>query len=125
MSQLIVRKLDEGIKERLKVRAKRSGRTLKAEVRAILEAAAADAVLFPRSKETGPRGFDEPAPTEFDHGRGLEADTRSRAERKQRRPRKTRKGLGTLMHERFKEVGLTKEERKQFDEAIRKLWGGD
>jgi len=40
MAQLIVRKLDEDVKERLKSRAKRHGRSLEAEARDILEAAA-------------------------------------------------------------------------------------
>ncbi len=37
MAQLIVRKLDDDVKERLKARAKRHGRSLEAEARAILE----------------------------------------------------------------------------------------
>jgi plasmid stability protein len=40
VAQLIVRRLDDGIKERLKARARRHGRSLEAEARAILEAAA-------------------------------------------------------------------------------------
>ncbi len=39
MAQLIVRKLDDAVKERLKVRAKKHGRSLEAEARAILEEA--------------------------------------------------------------------------------------
>lgn len=40
MGQILVRKLDDDIKERLRERAKRNGRTLEAEARAVLEAAA-------------------------------------------------------------------------------------
>jgi plasmid stability protein len=40
MAQLIVRRLDDGAKERLKARARQHGRSLEAEARAILEAAA-------------------------------------------------------------------------------------
>jgi antitoxin FitA len=40
MAQLVVRRLDEGVKERLKARAKKHGRSLEAEARAILEEAA-------------------------------------------------------------------------------------
>jgi plasmid stability protein len=36
MAQLIVRKLDDGVKERLRARAKRNGRSLEAEAREIL-----------------------------------------------------------------------------------------
>ena len=39
MAQLVVRNLDEDIKERLRLRAKRSGRSLEAEVRLILQRA--------------------------------------------------------------------------------------
>ena len=41
MAQLIVRKLDDDVKERLRARAKKHGRSLEAEARAILEHAAA------------------------------------------------------------------------------------
>ena len=37
MAQLIVRKLDDGVKERLRLRAKGNGRSLEAEAREILE----------------------------------------------------------------------------------------
>ena len=40
MGQLIVRKLDDGVKERLRRRAKLNGRSLEAEAREILENAA-------------------------------------------------------------------------------------
>ena len=40
MAQLVVRRLDDDVKERLKARAKKHGRSLEAEARAILEAAA-------------------------------------------------------------------------------------
>jgi plasmid stability protein len=40
MAQLVVRNLDDGVKERLRARAKRNRRSLEAEARAILEEAA-------------------------------------------------------------------------------------
>ena len=40
MAQLLVRQLDDDAKERLKARAERNGRSLEAEAREILEAAA-------------------------------------------------------------------------------------
>jgi plasmid stability protein len=40
MAQLLIRKLDDDAKERLKARAKKHGRSLEAEARAILEDAA-------------------------------------------------------------------------------------
>jgi antitoxin FitA len=85
MAQLIVRKLDDDVKERLKARAKKHGRSLEAEARAILQGAANDRI------------------------------SRSR-------PRKKEKGFGTLMHERFKKTGLTKEEKRQFDKGIEEMW---
>jgi plasmid stability protein len=42
MAQTILRKLDDGTKDRLEARAARNGRSLEAEARAILEEAAAD-----------------------------------------------------------------------------------
>ena len=41
MADIIVRRLDDAVKERLRQRAKRHGRSLEAEVREILEAATA------------------------------------------------------------------------------------
>lgn len=52
MAQLVVRRLDEGVKERLKARAKKHGRSLEAEARAILEEAA-------HGKPTSKRGAKE------------------------------------------------------------------
>lgn len=49
MAQLIVRNLPDPVKERLKQRAKRHGRSLEAEVRSVLEAAAA----APEEVDTG------------------------------------------------------------------------
>lgn len=42
MAQLIVRRLDDAVKERLRARARKHGRSLEAEARAILEDAAGD-----------------------------------------------------------------------------------
>jgi plasmid stability protein len=42
MAQLLVRKLDQEVKERLRRRAKQHGRSLEEEVREILSSAAAD-----------------------------------------------------------------------------------
>ncbi len=55
MAQLIVRKLDDDVKERLKARAKKHGRSLEAEARVILEGAAKDpsSPARPRKKEKG------------------------------------------------------------------------
>jgi antitoxin FitA len=81
MAQLVVRRLDDGAKARLKARAKRHGRSLEAEARAILEDAAKP-----------------------DNARA-----------------KKEKGFGTLMHERFKKVGLTEAEARQFQKGIEEL----
>jgi len=84
VAQLVVRRLDDDVKERLKARARKNGRSLEAEARAILEDAA-------------------------------------NGEPKQGRPRKKEKGFGTLMHERFKRTGLTKEEARLFQKGIDEL----
>ena len=87
MAQLIVRKIEDAVKERLRARAKKHGRSLEAEARAILEDAAND-------------------------------------ERKHGRPGKKDKGFGTLMHERFKDVGLTDAEWDLFNAGIEKIRRG-
>ena len=55
MAQLLIRRLDDDAKERLKARAKKHGRSLEAEARAILEDAANGEPnrLRPRKKEKG------------------------------------------------------------------------
>jgi len=83
MAQLLVRMLDDSVKARLKARAKKHGRSLEAEARAILEDAA--------------NGGSPP----------------------RRAPKE--KGFGTLMYERFKKVGLTKEEARLFQQGIDEL----
>jgi len=128
MAQLIVRKLDENVKARLKARAKRQSRTLEAEARAILqEAAAEEAVPLLSNEETRLSGFEDAATTEEGHGGGIEAETRPKGatEGKQRRSRKKEKGFGTLMHERFKKLGLTDEEWKLFNKGIEEFRRGD
>jgi antitoxin FitA len=47
MGQILVRKLDDAIKERLRARAKRNGRSLEAEARAVLEEAAYGSARHP------------------------------------------------------------------------------
>ena len=86
MAQLIVRRLDDAVKERLRARARKHGRSLEAEARAILEETAG-----------GKAGGNE--------------------------ARKKEKGFGTLMHERFKKIGLTEEEYAQFQKGIDELNG--
>jgi plasmid stability protein len=87
MAQLIVRRLDDSVKQKLKARAKRKGVSLEAEARAILEKAA-------------------------------------EGERPPKRSRGKKKGFGTLMHERFKDVGLTDAEWKLFNEGIEEIRRG-
>jgi antitoxin FitA len=55
VAQLLIRRLDDDAKKRLKARAKKHGRSLEAEARAILEGAARKRVSRskPRKKEKG------------------------------------------------------------------------
>jgi plasmid stability protein len=99
MAQLTVRKLDESIRERLRARARRHGRTLEEEARAILEQAAVGTPVRPASKV--------------------------KARKPAKRPVGRKKGLGTLMHERFKKLGLTDAEWKRFNKGIEGLRRGD
>jgi len=89
MAQLIVPELDEAVKERLKARASRSGRSLEAEACAIL----AEAVR----EEAPERAFrEEGAPVH----------------------RSDERGFGDLMYERFKDIGLKEDEVRRFNDGI-------
>src|SRR5688572_6423900 len=88
MAQLIVTELDEAAEGRLRMRARRHGRSLEAEARAILEDAAAEG------------GFEEAA--------GQEAMSLPGEE----------KGFGDLMYERFKDIGLREDEVGRFNAGI-------
>jgi plasmid stability protein len=57
MASLVVRRLSEGTKERLRQRAVRHGRSLEAEVRAILERAAQETALGSAEAEPFPDWF--------------------------------------------------------------------
>lgn len=92
MVQLFVPEVDEAVAERLKARARRHGRTLEAEARAILEEAAREELAQAGLSEEG-------APIQ----------------------RADEKGFGTLMQERFKKIGLTEEEWKLFKEGTEEL----
>jgi plasmid stability protein len=83
VAQLVVRNLPDEVKERLKRRAKSHGRSLEAEVRALLAEAA----------ETDP----DPGSCE---------DAR---------------GVGDLVYERFKDVGLTEDELARFNIGIAEI----
>jgi plasmid stability protein len=92
MAQLIVRKLNDQVKERLRARAKRHGRTLEAEARAILEKAA-------------------------NGGRVVKRRPKASSERRA----KKEKGFGTRVHERFKRIGFTDEEYAEFERHLARM----
>jgi plasmid stability protein len=98
VAQLLVPGLDTDAVARLEARARRHGRSLEAEALAIIEEAVEAEPL-----EEGPGLKEEGAP-------GLRSDER---------------GFGTLMHERFKKIGLTEEEWKLFNEGIEEFRRGD
>jgi plasmid stability protein len=89
MAQLLITDLGDAAEERLKVRARRHGRSLEAEVRAILEVA------------VGASGFEEAA--------GAKAAALAPA---------GEKGVGDLMYERFKDIALKEDEVRRFNVAI-------
>jgi plasmid stability protein len=92
MAELFVPELDETVNERLKARARRHGRSVEHEVCAILEQA-------------------------------LQTETLDQAFREEGAPmhRSDEKGLGDLMHERFKDQGLTDEEFARFNIGIAEI----
>jgi antitoxin FitA len=93
MAQLFIANLDDGAGERLKVRARRHGRSLEAEARSILEDAA-DA-------------------ESLDQGLSEEGATLRHADEKA-----DEKGFGDLMYERFKDIGLKPDEVRRFKMGI-------
>jgi len=89
MARLLVPEIDDDVMERLEKRANRHGRTLEAEVCALLERAEPGGTPEPSFREDG-------APT-----LGNEE-----------------KGFGDLMHERFKDIGLKEDELRRFNLGI-------
>jgi antitoxin FitA len=68
MAALSVRNIDDGLKRRLRIRAARNGRSMEAEIRAILEEAA------PSSDESGEEDFFEVLVRRFQEIGGVELD---------------------------------------------------
>ena len=91
MARLIILNLDEALEERLRERASRNGRSLEEEVCAILAQA---------EPEAPEQAFKEDGTPEL----GTEE-----------------KGLGDLMYERFKDIGLTEDEFRRFNEGIAEI----
>jgi hypothetical protein len=89
MPQLFVPDLDEALEEQLKARASRNGRSVEAEVCAILEEA-----------------LREEAPERAFHEEGSPMQ------------RSDEKGFGDLMYERFKDIGLKEDEVRRFNDGI-------
>lgn len=89
MAQLFVPELDEAVEARLKARARRNGRSLEAETRAILEDAAGSEILEQGLREEGAT-----------------------------LPHADEKGFGDLMYERFKDIGLKPDEVRRFNKGI-------
>jgi plasmid stability protein len=88
MAQAILLDVDDALEERLRVRASRNGRTLEAEVHAILAEA-----------ESG-------VPEREFRGAGAPGSGTSE------------KGFGDLMYERFKDIGLKQDEVRRFNAGI-------
>jgi len=95
MAQLIIPNIDDALEERLTARASRNGRSLEAEVCAILE-------------EAGPEVATE---------QGFREDGAPPLDNKE-------KGFGDLMYERFKATGLKDDEVKLFNEGIAEINSG-
>jgi plasmid stability protein len=88
VAQLVIPNVDDALEEPLRARASRNGRTLEAEVCAILEEAE------PQAPEQAFREDGTP-------GLGTEE-----------------KGFGGLMYERFKDIGLKEDEVRRFNAGI-------
>lgn len=92
MAQLVIRTIDDALEERLRARASRNGRSLGAEVCAILEEA---------ERREGPEQALREEGVPMLHNGEL--------------------GLGDLMYERFKDRGLTDEEFARFNTGIAEI----
>lgn len=68
MAALSIRNIDDGVKRRLRIRAARHGRSMEAEIRAILEAAVAE------PEESGEEDFFEVLMKRFQEIGGVELD---------------------------------------------------
>jgi plasmid stability protein len=92
MAQLVIRAIDDALEKRLRARASHNGRSLEAEVYAILEDAEPVGGLEPALREEG-------------------APMLSSGE----------KGLGDLMYQHFRDRGLTDEEFARFNIGIAEI----
>lgn len=135
MAQLIVRRLDDEVKERLRARAKKHGRSLEAEARAILEEAAGGeagsrkarkgvkgfgTLMHERFRKTGltdeeyaqfQKGVDRLNGTWRTQGSKLDKDRTTAA---------SEPGFGTRASARFKGIGLTRRELEELNRAVAK-----
>jgi antitoxin FitA len=133
MAQLIVRRLDDAVKERLRARARKHGRSLEAEARAILEDAAGGEAdtRSARKKEKGfgtlmherfgMIGLTEEEHAQFQKGIDeLNWSTRVPKVDNERTKAASVPGFGTRASARFKGIGLTRQELETFNRAVDK-----
>jgi plasmid stability protein len=133
MAQLIVRRLDDAVKERLRARARKHGRSLEAEARAILEdAAGSDSPHKQRAKKEKGFGtlmherFGKIGLTEEEHAqfqKGIDEmnwSTRVPKVDNARARAAPVPGFGTRASARFKGIGLTRQELETFNRAVDK-----
>jgi plasmid stability protein len=78
MAQVLVRGLDDSVVERLKERARAGGRSLEAELRAVIEAAAADDRKLAATRELAARLRQRLAGRKHTDSAGLVAEDRRR-----------------------------------------------
>jgi hypothetical protein len=128
MAQLIVRRLDDAVKERLRARAKKHGRSLEAEARAILEEAAegkaGGSALQKKEKGFGERlkraGLTEEEYAEFQKGIHELNGNGHRARDDELARAAPMPGFGTRASARFKGVGLSRREIETLNRAVDK-----
>lgn len=135
MAQLVVRRLDEEVKERLRARARKHGRSLEAEARTILEEAvgseAGGSKTPKREKSFGTLmrerfrkvGLTDEEFAQFQKGIDELNGDRSTQEAKLKRERAKAAsvpGFGTRASARFKGIGLNSQELEAFNRAVGK-----
>ena len=135
MAQLIVRRLDDAVKERLRARARKHGRSLEAEARAILEEAAGGEAgsRKARRKEKGfgtlmRERFRKVGLTDEEYAHFQKGIDELNGNWSMQTPKLDKEritaasvpGFGTRASARFKGIGLTRRELEAFNRAVDK-----
>lgn len=138
MAQLLVRKIDETLKEQLRAQAKAKGRSLEEEARAVLKGNVESAIESMRRAPVDPahdlliRNLEYPLRESLRvraraHGRSVEEEARAilKDAIEPSLQEAEQYGLGSKIHALFKDIGLSDEESALFDRPGRPARAAD